>query len=185
MRILMHMPTKNVYVAETDVPLFEHAAALAGSMSTAVVAGLRLYVAAQERSRRGSEMHEIEVDVEEAGLVTTKRFSGRLLARFEERTDRRVAVHRVYATARGQFAVHSRDDPDWAGFTAAPAHDPDAVDAQEAADSAAWNGDWWRRGPRTLTVYPDIASMRERLPGELVDAIAQASERPAVEELDI
>lgn len=45
MRILILMPSKNVYVAESDLPMFERASHLAGGMSAAVAAGLRLYLA--------------------------------------------------------------------------------------------------------------------------------------------
>jgi len=39
MCIVINMPTKNVYIAEADLPLFEQAARLAGGNSAAVVAG--------------------------------------------------------------------------------------------------------------------------------------------------
>ena len=75
------MPSKNVYVAESDLPMFERASHLAGGMSAAVAAGLRLYLAQHEKNREGAGMETIELKVDDGGVVRTKRFSGRLLLR--------------------------------------------------------------------------------------------------------
>ena len=82
MYILMRMPTKNVYVSKSDLPLFDRAAELAGGMSAAVVLGLRLYVAQQDRQRKDTEMRTIELKVDDGAVVGVKRFSGRQILRW-------------------------------------------------------------------------------------------------------
>ena len=42
MTMLMCMPSKNVYVSDADLPLFEAATAHEGSLSEQVAAGIRL-----------------------------------------------------------------------------------------------------------------------------------------------
>lgn len=179
MRIVMHMPTKNVYVAEDDLPLFERAAELAGALSAAVAAGLRLYVEKADAERKRVEMHTVELEVDEGQVVTTKRFTGRQLLRYEESEGPRATTFRVYVTANGQYAVHQRNAPNWTVYA-----DPDRSGLTED-DPKLWKGDWWKAGPRTLRVFPDLASMTDELPAGLIDALGQAQQQPLVEDLDI
>ena len=65
----MRMPAKNVYVSESDLPLIDRAAELAGGMSAAVALGLRLYVAQQDRQRKDTEMRTIELKVVDGAVV--------------------------------------------------------------------------------------------------------------------
>lgn len=179
MRTLMLMVTKNIYVADGDQELFEEAAAYAGGMSPAVLAGLRLYVAQQRRIRKGQEMRQIEVQVQDGPLVTTKRFTGRELLRYEVRDELRVTTYRVYVTARQQLAVHTASTPDWGRMSvtdpAGPGWD----------DPSVWSGDWWASRDRSLRVYADVATASGELPAELVTAIGRALAAPIVEDLDI
>ena len=107
------MPSKNMYVAESDLPMFERASHLADGMSAAVAAGLRLYLAQHEKNREGAGLETIELKVDDGGVVRTKRFSGRLLLRRKQDEGLRTRTFSVYVTARGQYAVHTRDEPDW------------------------------------------------------------------------
>jgi hypothetical protein len=175
----MFMPSKNVYVAEADLPLFEQASHLAGGMSAAVAAGLRLYLAQHEKKQKGAGMETIELKVDEGGVVRTKRFSGRPLLRWEANDGLRTRTFRVYATARGQYAVYTRDDPDWSKMSA------EDDDSPLWKNQETWNNEWWRVKHRELRVFPDTASMRGDLPDGLVDGTERASSQPAVEELDI
>ena len=179
MTMLMHMPSKNVYVSDADLPLFETATALAGSLSAAVAAGLRLYLAQHKNRRKGNDMRTIELDVDEERVVTTKRFSGRQLLRWRRDEGMRTRSFRVFETAKGQLAVYERDDPNWAAIS-----NPDD-DNPVWEDPKTWRGDWWRRGNRELRVFPSVDDMVGQLPDELVDAVRRAGEVPAVEELDI
>lgn len=175
----MFMVTKNIYVSDADLPLFERAAELAGGMSPAVAAALRLYVTQQEKTRKKGEMREIEIEVQDGPVVSTKRFVGRPLVRFQEQHGIRLRTYRVYLTARDQFAVYVRDDTNWNALWSGDEDDP-VWDRPET-----WRGDWWKTAERSLTVYPGLAAMGGVLPDELVEATRGAVSTPAVEDLDI
>ena len=179
MCILMRMPTKNVYVSESDLPLFDRAAELAGGMSAAVVLGLRLYVAQQDRQRKGTEMKTIELEVDDGAVAGVKRFSGRQILRWSRQEGLRSRTARVYETARGQYAVHLREDPNWAVLSGSDDDNP------VWEDPALRHEGWWKRGPRELRVFATIEEMAGELPDDLVAAIRSAGDRPAVEDLDI
>lgn len=173
----MFMPTKNVYVSEADLPLFDRAAELAGGMSPAIAAGLRLYVAQQEKKRKDTEMQTIELAVDEGNIVTTKRFTGRQVLRSQIKDGRRVQTYRAYLTAKGQYAVYTRDDPNWSALTRTGDDAP--------GDAETWEGEWWHTGQRTLQVFPDLASMRGIVPDDVTEALASIGDQPTVEDLDI
>ncbi|MCI1749373.1 MAG: EXLDI protein [Acidipropionibacterium sp.] len=173
------MPTKNIYVADGDQGLFEDAAELAGSMSAAVTAGLRLYVAQRTKDKERTQMSQIEADVQEGPIVTTKRFTGRKLLRYELRNGMRVTKIRVYLTARNQLAVHTRNDPDWSRLSSPDENNPIWEDEQ------TWSTNWWETAERTLRVFPGIDSAAKELPTEVVDAIRAALAEPGIEDLDI
>ncbi len=179
MRILMNMATKNIYVADSDVELFDTASQLAGSMSAAVAAGLRLYVAQQNRVKEKTQMHQVEIEVQDGPVVTTKRFMGRELLRYEIRNGVRVVTFRTYVTARDQLAVHIRNDPDWTRFSSAADNNP------VWDDERTWGTNWWDTTERALRVFTDVAAMRGELPDEVVDAVDRSLAQPAIEDLDI
>lgn len=176
----MRMPTKNVYVSDADLPLFDQAAELAGALSAAVSAGLRLYVAQQTRNRKDAEMSVIELEVDEGSIVTTKRFTGRQILRYRAQEGLRTKRFRVYLTAKGQYAVYVRNEPDWAALTRSGDEDDEAWN-----DPHAWDGDWWSSGSRTMHVFPDLDSMHGQLPDGIVEALARTHAQPSVEDLDI
>ena len=179
MSILMRMATRNVYVSDGDVGLFERAAELAGGMSTAVAAGLRLYVAQEDRKQRRDKMLPIEVEVQEGAVVSIKRFVGRPLVRYEEKEGLRAHNFRVYETERGQLAVHLRSDANWSALAASNDDNP------VWDDPKAWQADWWKTTDRSLTVYPDLDAMNAALPEDLVEAVRHALSQPTVDVLDI
>ncbi|MGC4192041.1 MAG: hypothetical protein QM589_12890 [Thermomicrobiales bacterium] len=98
------MATKNIYVSDNDLSLFDQATTFAGSASAAVIAGLRLYVAEQEKAKEMATMHSIKVEVQHGAIVTTQRFRGRRL-RYEIRDGLRVTTYHIYLTAHNQIAV--------------------------------------------------------------------------------
>lgn len=69
-------------------------------------------------------METIELKVDDGGVVRTKRFSGRLLLRRKQNEGLRTRTFSVYATARGQYAVHTRDEPDWSRMSAEDDNSP-------------------------------------------------------------
>ena len=176
MLIIMTMPTKNVYVAEADLPMFDRAAELAGGMSAAVALGLRLYIEKKEREVDGFK--KIEVEVDDGPLVLKKRFQGRRLLRLERKVDLRILAFEVYKTAKGNLAVYHRDDPDWSRLSGG---DNDAV----WANPITWSSSFYNTHGKGLDVYPDLEAMSGKVPDEVVSAVQRALETPAVEDLDI
>lgn len=179
MRILMRMATRNVYVSVDDAPLFDRATELAGSLSAAVAAGLKLFIAKQEREQGVGVMQQVEVEISDGPVIAVKQFIGRRILKFEDQNGPRSTTYRVYATAGGQFAVYRRDDPNWRAFSTADEQDPVWNDPQ------TWSTDWWQSGRRSLSVFPTSAAMVGELPAALIEAVEVAMSRPEVEELDI
>lgn len=176
MRILIYMPSKNVYVSDADLPLFEAAAALAGGLSTAVATGLRLYVAQEEKRRKGSEMKTVELEVDQDAAIVTKRFMGRKLVKWHEEQGRRMRSFTVFETAKGQLAVYEREEPNWYGIHQREYYEDDAPEQ--------WHHGWWQP-TRTLRVFPQVEAMEGELPDQLVAAVRGTIDTPLVEELDI
>lgn len=113
-----HMPNKTIYVADSDLPTFERAQELAGENLSATIAGaLRRYVQAEEARQRG--FHEISLKVGSRKNYSVKRFMGRELARRRERDEAlgRVITQTAYQTAKGRFAVYTREAPDWSDWS--------------------------------------------------------------------
>ncbi|WP_052460482.1 EXLDI protein [Microbacterium gorillae] len=173
------MVSRNVYVSADDVELFDRAASLGGGLSSAVAAGLRLFVAEREREDLMGEMKTVEVEVQTDAVATVKSFVGRRLLRYEHGEGLRRTSYRVYATAKGQLAVYRRDDPDWRALTSADENNP------IREDPSTWSAQWWASGEKTLSVFADTDAMRAILPDELIAAVEAALRAPEVEALDI
>lgn len=178
--MFMRMPSKNVYVSEADLPLFDRAATLAGGMSAAVTAGLRLYLAQHDGRQKEDTMTTIELAVDEGPVVVRKRFSGRRLLRWRQQDGGiRSLTARVYKTAKGQYAVHLRDEPNWDVLSSSEDGNPVWENPE------TWRGDWWSSGKRELRVFAAVDDMEGELPDELIEAVTSAESRPLVEDLDI
>lgn len=106
MHIIMHMPTRNVYVSDEDQNLFQEAAELAGGFSPAVSEALREYVKRRKLMRGGAE--QVEVDLRTDGIDHRVSFMGRRLVKVQRDHEQGCRIDTVYATARKQFAVVSR-----------------------------------------------------------------------------
>lgn len=151
------MPNKMLYVAENDLPLLERAQEVSGtSLSATVVEALRRYVRGREMSEAGFQ--EQLVDSYRAGIMRHQRFQGVELARRRQRVGDAREELSVYRTAKGQFAVHRKRQPD----------------------------DHYNDEPSTaLEVYPTLEAMQEHLPEELFRAVSEAVDLPAIQDLDI
>ena len=77
------MPNKTIYVADADLPLFERAASIAGGLSPAVTAAIKLYVRREGKTHMPATQI-IELDVTENGLT---RRSVQIVLRGSARTD--------------------------------------------------------------------------------------------------
>ena len=180
MHMFRRMPSKNVYVSEADLPLFDRAATLAGGMSAAVTAGLRLYLAQHDERQKEDTMATIELTVDEGPVAVTKRFSGRRLLRWRQQDGGiRSLTARVFRTAKGQDAVHLRVEPNWDVLCSPEDDDP------VWENPGTWHGDWWSSGKRELRVFAAVDDMEGELPDELIEAVRSVESRPLVEALVI
>ena len=170
------MPSKTIYVSTVDLPLFERAAELGGGLSPAIATALREYIQRQEAAVRG--YHEVQIVVSDEQIKVHKRFMGRRLARVSlPRQGLRAVRFDVYETQRGQYAVHTRDVPDWNRASRAP---DDAWD-----DPATWSGEWTQPAESRLDVFAAIDDLEGHVPDEVLTAVHRAQETPTIEELDI
>ena len=154
MSICINMPTKNIYVSEADMELFERAAQHAESVSAAVVQALREYLTNRHNTEKG--YGRIELALYENGSRRKVMFYGREIVRVERPVDGGVQINTIYETAKGQLAV----------ATKIRRFLPDEVKGSYRIwdHPETWSREFWLIGNKTLEVYPDIAQL------ELVDA---------------
>src|SRR5215210_811906 len=115
------MPTKTIYVSDTDLPVFDKAQQMAGgNLSSAIAQALRQFVEDEEMEDQGFEKVTVEVGkvnrfhkrfLTESRIE--KRFMGKLVIswRTSDREDPRSEAYEVYRTPKGRFAVYSRKEP--------------------------------------------------------------------------
>ena len=154
MRMVINMPTKNIYVSEADVELFERAAQHAESVSAAVVQALQEYLTNRHNTEKG--YGRIELALYENGSRRKVMFYGREIVRVERPVDGGVQINTIYETAKGQLAVATKIRrllPDEVKGSCRIWDHPET-----------WSREFWLIGDKTLEVYPDIAQL------ELVDA---------------
>lgn len=143
------MPTKNIYVSETDLQLFEDAAKYADSVSAAVVQALQEFLTVQRRKSEG--YNKIELGLCEKGVRRKVMFYGVEIIRVERPVEGGIRIDTVYKTAKEQLAVATKvrkELPEW--FTDSP---------HGWANPKTWSRDFWTLGNKTLTVYPDLEQL--------------------------
>jgi EXLDI family protein len=176
------MPNKTIYVADDDLPLYQRAQELAGgTLSAAITTALRRFVEAEDGRRQGYD--EIVVRVGQ-GLGHKQRFSGVLLAEWERSTNERTETYRVYRSRSDKFVVH---------VERSEAHTNVGPNAEKWNTGwRAWIGDWsadstWTRTPAEshLVVAGSLTELREKVPAELYDLVADLTDHPIIEDLDL
>jgi EXLDI family protein len=176
------MPNKTIYVAEDDLPLFARAQEIAGgSLSAAISAALRRYVDIEEGREEGFDEVILRVG---AGRGRKQRFSGVLLGEWGRSTNERTEVFRVYRSRSGRFVLH---------VERSEAHTDLSPNAERWNTGwRAWVGNWsadqtWGVLPAeaTLHVADTLDELRDLLPPELYDMVADAAAQPTIEDLDI
>jgi EXLDI family protein len=188
------MPNKTIYVADTDLPIFERAQELAGeNLSATIVAALRRFVAAEET--RASGFGEIVVKVGENGLFTQKQFAGRELAklRMTDPQSGRTTLLVVYQTIRGRLALYTRTSADWSawGHQWAENWRKQQLKKHGNDDDIDWDESWgwssWtvRGSVHRLDVYESADELRDHVPPELHAAVVRALGGDEIEILDI
>jgi EXLDI family protein len=174
------MPNKTIYVSDDDLPLYQKAQELAGgSLSAAIAAALRRYVAVEEGRREGYEEVTVRVG---PGAGRNLRFSGVLLAEWGHSTGSRVEEYRVYRTRTGKFAVYLKRSPDvrWSGMEASNWRE--RWGAYLGLGPQTWG---FTKGEASLEVVDSLDALREKIPSELYEMVAAMADQPAVEDLDI
>lgn len=162
------MPNKTIYVSDGDLPVYERAQELAGgSLSAAIAKALRRYIAIEEAREEGFE--EIVVKVGPGQGTKKQRFLGVLLAEFTRYDWRSAEVYKVYGTRTGKFAVHLDRSPDYK-----KSKTPDKKTTYATS-----------YGERTLQVFDSLDQLRTAVPEELYAIVAETTELPEVEDLDI
>jgi EXLDI family protein len=197
------MPNRTIYVADADMPVFEKAQKLAGdNLSAAIAYALRAFVEREEAKESGFE--DITVKVGRGRPFLQKQFRGRLLARrrIHISNDARMLTMNVYQTAKGRFAVYTKNQPNWSGWShrwskqsgkgrsnwADWSQDVD-VDVN-VGSSKGWDAytDWmayYEDDEYRLDVYETLDQLKENVPEELYDAIKRYLQGDDVEFLDI
>ena len=100
------MPNRTIYVADTDLPVFEKAQELAGdNLSATIAQALRRFVESEEAREGGYE--EITVRVGKGRPFMQKQFRGRKLAtrRLHIAQEARLLTLVAYQTVHGRFAL--------------------------------------------------------------------------------
>lgn len=199
------MPNRTIYVADADMPIFEKAQKLAGdNLSAAIAYALRSFVEREEAKQ--SAFEDITVKVGKGRPFLQKQFSGRLLARRHIRisNDARMLTMNVYQTAKGRFAVYTKNQPNWSGWSrrwskqsgkgrsnwADWSRDVDVDVDVNAGSSKDWSAytDWaayYEDDEYRLDVYETLDQLKENVPEELYDAIKRYIQGDDVEFLDI
>ena len=201
------MPNRTIYVADADLPIFEKAQKLAGdNLSAAIVHALRIFVEKEEA--RSSGYKEIIVKVGKGRPYFTKQFRGRPLAtrRLSIQNGARLLTLTVYQTAKGRFALYTRNTPNWANWSSRsrwpkrPREGDVSVDINVDVNSEDWShsDDWsyweqwghdWARyygdDEYRLDVFDTLDELKEHIPEELYEAIVRHVNGEDVEILDI
>ncbi len=194
------MPNRTIYIADADVPLFEKAQKLAGdNLSAAIAHALRVFVEREEARHSGYE--DITIKVGKGHPYIQQQFQGRLLAKrhIKVANEARILIMNVYQTAKGRFAVYTRNQPNWNWA------DWSHRQQRKSRKGGNWDWDWdwsWSQGEKSsqssqdwsayydevemrLDVYDTLDDLKENIPEELYDAITRYLRGGEIEILDI
>ena len=172
------VPNKTIYVSEGDLTLYQQAQELAGgNLSAAIANALRRFIDVEEARREGFD--EIVVRVG-PGAGRKVRFTGVLLGTWANSSWSRYELFRVYRSRSGKYVVHTEHTPEWR-----------TLDAE--GKPAGWRGHLGlgnvsyasKPAEATLDVVATLEELRDKVPPELYEMVAQSAQQPAVEDLDI
>ncbi len=189
------MPNRTIYVADADMPIFEKAQQLAGdNLSATIVQALRRFVETEEAKVSGFE--EITVGVGKGRPYLRKQFRGRLIAkrRLPVQDGTKWLVLVIYQTAKGRFALHTRYAANWSGWSNKQGKTNKFNKGYEGDLQWDWEWNWdmsshdWSSAyedDQRLEVYDTLDELKEQIPEELYEAIAQYLRGGDIEILDI
>ncbi|MFC8046703.1 EXLDI protein [Nocardia sp. NPDC057353] len=171
------MPNKTIYVADSDLPLFQRAQELVGgNLSGAVTTALRRFIELEEGRLEGFEEIVLRVGHNGARQV---RFSGVLLGELNDMDDQRALHARVFRSRKGKFVAHTRIS-EW---------DEYPTETGSLRDWKSWRRmlgigelDW---GDFRMEIVDDCPELKGKIPEKLYERVADIAGHPQVEDLDI
>jgi EXLDI family protein len=172
------VPNKTIYVSDGDLSLYQRAQELAGdNLSKAITTALRRYVDVEESRSEGFDEVIVRVG---PGKGRKVRFVGVFLGEWLNTSPSRVETFRVYRGRTGKFVLHIERSPDYA-----------MVNAE--GKPAGWRGYLgignisYGNTPAEsiLEVVETLDDLRERIPAQLFESVANSTRQPDVEDLDI
>jgi EXLDI family protein len=172
------VPNKTIYVSDGDLPVYRRAQELGGgNLSAAIAVALRRYVEVEESRKEGFD--EIIVRVG-PGKGRKVRFVGILLGEWLSTTNSRVDAYHVYRGRSGKLVLHTERS---AAYT--------TVDAE--GKPAGWRGYLGignisygsTPGESTLEVFDSFEELRDHIPSQLFEMVADMGSKPPIEDLDI
>ncbi|MCL4506438.1 MAG: hypothetical protein M1434_01110 [Chloroflexi bacterium] len=186
------MPNKTIYVSDEDEPVYKRAQTLTGrNLSATIAQALRHFT--QQLEERTQGFHSIDLEVGNA-IFTRKRFTGRLLATAFLVNDKR-------RKRRSVIILNRRDGKEFVGT-----RDIDSLPAVEGTESPANEKyDIYQTPKGNLVLHVDIAptrgattpheqrmeiyasldQIREHIPVDLYEFLAQKLTGSDIENLDI
>jgi EXLDI family protein len=173
------VPNKTIYVSDGDLPLFERAQKLAGgNLSAAIVKALKRYVDAEDGRREGFDEIKVRVGPKSGRKV---RFTGVLLGTWGSSASGREEIVNVYRSRSGKFVIHRLRTPGWTSRDG---------EGKPGGGWRSWLGlgdvSWaGTTGDSTIDVVDTVDELREKLPPELFELVADVARQPVVEDLDI
>ena len=189
------MPNRTIYVADADVPIFEKAQKLTGdNLSAAIARALRVFVEQEEAKQGGFE--DVPIKVGKGRPFLQQHFRGRLLAWRHIRisNDARILTLSVYQTAKGRFAVYTKNQPNWSGWsqywTKRSKQNRSRSGNWDWSQKGDWSQDWdWStyqdEEEHRLDVFNSLDQLKENVPEELFDAAVRYLNGEDAEFLDI
>ena len=172
------VPNKTIYVAESDLALFQRAQDLTGgSLSQAITKGLRRLVELEEGRLEGYDEVTVRVG---PGKRLRQRFVGVLLVEWSRSSKDRVEQFRVYRSRTGKYVLHLERSEE---YVHAGGADGRATGWRKHMSS----DQTWGTIPAsaTLEVFDTLDALAEAVPPELAALVAATGDLPEVEDLDI
>lgn len=198
------MPNRTIYVADTDLPIFEKAQQLAGdNLSSTIAQALRRFVEVEEAKESGYQ--EITVRVGKVRPLLQKQFRGRKLAsqRLHLAQRARMLTLVVYQTIHGRFALYSKSTAywgDWSGSWSDQSK-PRHKAKEEGKKNWGWDWDWdwnwdwsdvtsqwgakYEADEHRLDVFENLDALKEAIPAEMYENIVRYLHGDEIEFLDI
>ncbi|WP_100448972.1 EXLDI protein [Glycomyces xiaoerkulensis] len=173
------MPNKTIYVSDKDLPVYRRAQELAGgNLSKAISKALRRFVEAEEGRLEGYEEITVKVGVGPARKRRRQRFTGVKLGQWGQVTEKgRSEAFTVYRSKSGKFVIHIERSADWSWDVESKGWKQHLGIGPQTWASTAEEG--------KLIVVDTLEELRERIPAEFYEMVADSAQEPPIEDLDI